>query len=47
MLGPQHNEVASNLNNLGLLYLKMDRLPEARTLLERALSIREKALEPG
>ena len=46
-LGPQHPEVASDLNNLGLLYLKMDRLAEARELLARALGIREKAFGPN
>jgi uncharacterized protein HemY len=43
-LGPEHLDVAQSLNTLGRLYYKQGPYAKAETLLERALTIREKAL---
>jgi hypothetical protein len=46
VLGPEHPDTATSLNNLaGLLYAQGD-LAGARPLYERALAIREKVLGP-
>ena len=45
-LGPDHPNVATTLNNLGLLYSDQARYDEAEPLLKRSLSIREKTLGP-
>jgi tetratricopeptide (TPR) repeat protein len=45
-LGPDHPEVAINLNNLGDLLRNLGRPGEARPLLERALAIDEAAYGP-
>jgi tetratricopeptide (TPR) repeat protein len=44
LLGPDHPDVALNLNNLGLLETDAGRLAQAEPLIERALRIRERAL---
>ena len=36
-LGPDHSEVATSLNNLGELYLTLERFAEAEPLLKRSL----------
>ena len=46
VLGPEHCEVASSLNNLAELYRTQGRYAEAEPLYERALAILEKALGP-
>ena len=45
-LGPDHPDVSSSLNDLGLLYHKQGRYAEAEPLFKRSLAIREKALGP-
>jgi tetratricopeptide (TPR) repeat protein len=45
-LGKDHPNVATDLNNLALLYQVTNRSAEARPLLERALAIFEKSLGP-
>ena len=42
-LGPDHPGVATDLNNLALLYDDQDKFAEAETLYQRALRIEEKA----
>ncbi|HEX3586935.1 MAG TPA: tetratricopeptide repeat protein, partial [Candidatus Angelobacter sp.] len=42
-LGPDSPDLATDLNNLGYLYLFSRRYPEAAKVLERALGIRRKA----
>ncbi len=44
IFGPNHLEVAVTLNNLGLYYKTLGRLPEARTAYMRSLPIMEKEL---
>jgi tetratricopeptide (TPR) repeat protein len=46
LLGPEHPDVATTLNNLAQVYIMQDRDPEAIPLLERSLTIQEKALDP-
>jgi tetratricopeptide (TPR) repeat protein len=46
VLGPEHPNVASSLNNLAELYRNQGRYEEAEPLYERALAIREKVLGP-
>jgi tetratricopeptide (TPR) repeat protein len=43
-LGPDHAEVATDLNNLGLLYDDQSQHSEAERLLKQALAIRERVL---
>ncbi len=45
-LGHDHPGVATDLNNLGLLYTAQGKYTEAEPLHKRALAIREKALGP-
>ena len=45
-LGPNHPDVAENLNDLAKLYFKQGKYNEALPLYERALKITEKALGP-
>ena len=45
-LGPDHPEVATNLNNLAELYRVQGRYAEAEPLNRRSLAIREKAFGP-
>ena len=45
-LGPDHPDVAQNLNNLAMLYDSQGLYEEAEPLYQRALAIREKALGP-
>ena len=47
LLGPDHPEVATTLNNLALLRKSQDRPAEAEALYRRALSIFERALDPS
>jgi tetratricopeptide (TPR) repeat protein len=44
VLGAEHPDVATSLNNLALLYRAMGNYPQAEPLLQRALAIREKML---
>jgi tetratricopeptide (TPR) repeat protein len=44
--GPDHPELATDLNNLATLYQAQGKYTEAEPLYERALVIREKALGP-
>ncbi len=46
MLGPEHPDTATSLNNLACLLKDQGDLAAARPLYERALAIREKALGP-
>jgi tetratricopeptide (TPR) repeat protein len=46
MLGPEHPDVASGLNNLAMLLQDINRLAEAEPLIRQALAISEKALGP-
>ena len=46
ILGPDHTEVATSLNNLALLYYAQGRYAQAEPLYKRSLAILEKALEP-
>ena len=43
--GPGHTEVASALNALGGLYIRLGRDDEGRPLLERALAIYERSVD--
>ena len=45
-LGPEHPRTATDLNNLGYLYVEMGDYAQAGPLLQRALKIREKVLGP-
>ena len=45
-LGPDHPELAANLNNLGALYQAQGRSADTEALYKRALTIREKAAAP-
>jgi tetratricopeptide (TPR) repeat protein len=44
IFGPNHPNLASSLNNLGMLYKEVKNYPEAEKLLQEALSIDRKAL---
>lgn len=44
--GPDHQQVASDLNKLGLVLQGLGRLHEARSMFERALDIHERHLGP-
>ena len=44
--GPEHPDLAINLNNLGNLYRAQGRYSEAEALSKRSLAIAEKALGP-
>jgi tetratricopeptide (TPR) repeat protein len=46
-LGPNHPDVATNLDNLAVLYSDQGRYADAEPLSKRALAIREKALGPN
>ena len=46
VLGPDHPDVATGLNNLGMLCYAREQFTKAETLHKRALTIREKALGP-
>jgi tetratricopeptide (TPR) repeat protein len=46
VLGPEHPETSSSLNNLGLLLWEQGDLAAARSLHERSLAIKEKMLGP-
>jgi CHAT domain-containing protein/Tfp pilus assembly protein PilF len=46
VLGPEHPDVATSLNNLALLYSDRGNYAEAEPLYQRSLTIREKALGP-
>jgi len=46
VLGPEHSDVASTLNNLAILYKTRGDYAKAEPLYGRALNIREKALGP-
>ena len=43
-LGPEHPDVATNLNNLAALYSDQSRYAEAEPLYQQALAIRDWAL---
>ncbi len=45
-VGPHHPDVATSLNNLGLLYDTQGQYAQAEPLYKRSLAIREKALGP-
>ena len=45
-VGPYHPDVATSLNNLGLLYDTQGQYAQAEPLYKRALAIREKELGP-
>jgi hypothetical protein len=45
-LGPKNPDVATSLNNLGLLYQAQGRYADAEPRLQQALAIREKVLGP-
>ena len=45
--GPEHPDVARNLNNLALLYEGEGRYPAAEPIMKRALAIGEKSLGPN
>jgi CHAT domain-containing protein/tetratricopeptide (TPR) repeat protein len=47
VLGPEHPDIASSLNNLGALLARMGDLAAARSCYERALAIYKLALGPG
>jgi len=47
VLGPQHPDVATTLNNLAGLYYHTERYEEALPLLERSLKIFESKLGPA
>ncbi len=46
VLGPEHPETASTLNNLALLYAVQGKDEKAELLFQRALAIREKVFGP-
>jgi tetratricopeptide (TPR) repeat protein len=46
VLGHEHPDVGTSLNNLALLYEVQGRYAEAESLYKRSLGIREKALGP-
>ena len=46
-LGAEHLDVATDLNNLGAMYIARGKFAEAEPLLKRSLAIREKALKPN
>jgi CHAT domain-containing protein/Tfp pilus assembly protein PilF len=46
VLGPEHRDTATNLNNLGLLFLTMGEYAKADPLFQEALRIRQKVLGP-
>jgi CHAT domain-containing protein/Flp pilus assembly protein TadD len=46
VLGPEHADTATSLNNLGSLYWAMDNYAKAEPLYQEALRIRQKALGP-
>ncbi len=46
VLGPDHLDTATSLNNLVWLYFRQDKYEQAEPLCQRALAIREKALGP-
>jgi serine/threonine-protein kinase len=46
VLGPDHLDVASTLNNLGVVFTEMGDPVRAKGVVERALAIRERALGP-
>ncbi|MCB9006996.1 MAG: tetratricopeptide repeat protein [Ardenticatenaceae bacterium] len=45
-MGPEHPDVARDLNNLGQLLQAVGEYEAARPYMERALAIRKKALGP-
>ena len=45
-LGPDHPDVATDLNNLAFLYKTQGRYAQAEPLYDRAMAIREEALGP-
>ena len=47
LLGPDHPDVATSVNNLAQLYRTQGRYAEAERLFKRALTINEKALGPA
>ena len=47
ILGPEHYEIAINLNNLAALYQARGETSEAEALYRRALAIKEKLLGPA
>ena len=46
ILGPEHSDVATSLNNLAALYYAQGRYADAEPLYQRALAIREKVFGP-
>jgi tetratricopeptide (TPR) repeat protein len=46
MLGPEHTDTATSLNNLALLYKNQGKYEQAEPLIKRALAIRERVLGP-
>ncbi len=46
-LGPNHPDVAGDLNNLAVLYYTQGQYAQAEPLFKRALAIDEKALGPN
>ncbi len=46
VLGPEHPDVASSLNNLAMLYYNQGKYEQAEPLLQQALSIRQHVLGP-
>ena len=47
ILGPEHPDIATTLNNLAILYYEQDNYVEAEILYKRALNIREQELGPN
>ena len=46
VLGPEHPDTATSLNNLAVLYQAMGEYAKAEPLLQEALRIRQKVLGP-
>jgi tetratricopeptide (TPR) repeat protein len=46
-LGPDHPDVATSLNNLGLLYQNLGQYSAAESLYKRSLAIKERVLGPN
>jgi tetratricopeptide (TPR) repeat protein len=47
LLGPDHPDLANDLNNLGALYFSEGRYTDAEPVLKRALAIKQDAFGPN
>jgi Flp pilus assembly protein TadD len=47
LLGPEHPEVGTTLNNLAVVYRRRGRLEEAEALYRRAIDILSETVEPS